>query len=264
MEDLNLRSLRRGDLETVSRIWHASFGDAPEDVMQLLTLPGAVNGAVCAEEGGRVCGAMLAFDGLRLGGVRASYLYALCVAPEARGRGIGRAVYLETVRQAFSRGAELACIHAASTELERWYASFSETRILSGAVWERAPAAEIQGLTVRAVPPEEYAARRGGLEPELPDIMLRVQELFSPGSLMLTEVCGRTAPMCAEKRGSVLYVREPAGGEERRRLAAGAAFCLGAMEARLYTAGEGETNLMGEFAHGCRPGGEMFLPILLD
>ena len=260
MGEITLRPLQCGDFEAVSQIWHVSFGDAPEDVLRLMRLPGAADGAVCAEENGAVRGAMLAFDGLRLGGARASYLYALCVSPEERGRGVGRTVYLETARRAFSRGAELVCIHAASPELERWYASFSETRILSRAVWKSVLAAEMPGLTVRTVTPEEYASRRRKAAPEMPDIMPRVQALFSPGSLMLAECGGASAPLCAEMRGDALCVREPAD----EALAAGVAFCFGTAQARVYMPSRnGDANLMGIFAPGVRAE-EPFLPLLLD
>lgn len=121
MDGIILRRARREDIPEVCRIWSASFGDSPELVERLMNGCGLSDSLTVAEECGRVCSAMAAFDGLRLGGLSASYIYALCTDPVCRGRGIGSALVKKCALLAFERGSEAAFLHPASPSLAAWY-----------------------------------------------------------------------------------------------------------------------------------------------
>lgn len=121
MDGIILRRARREDIPEVCRIWSASFGDSPELVERLMNGCGLSDSLTVAEECGRVCSAMAAFDGLRLGGLSASYIYALCTDPVCRGRGIGSALVKKCALLAFERGSEAAFLHPASLSLAAWY-----------------------------------------------------------------------------------------------------------------------------------------------
>ncbi len=121
MDGIILRRARREDIPQVCRIWSASFGDSPELVERLMNGCGLSDSLTVAEECGRVCSAMAAFDGLRLGSLSASYIYALCTDPVCRGRGIGSALVKKCALLAFERGSEAAFLHPASPSLAAWY-----------------------------------------------------------------------------------------------------------------------------------------------
>lgn len=114
-----LRYARKEDMDSICRIWQASFGDSEEFIRTFFDRTGIIDTTVVAELDGQVCSLMCAFDGI--GGM--SYLYALCTAPEHRGRGIGGKVLHETIRLAHCRGASVAALHPADSDLAKWYAA---------------------------------------------------------------------------------------------------------------------------------------------
>lgn len=174
-----LRPARRGDLEDICRIWELSFGDAPETVKKLLG-PKCLENTAAAELEGHVRCFMAAFDGLDFGGVRTSYIFALCTQPEFRGRGLGEAVLRETARRAFERGAGLVCLHPASESLAGWYSRLG-LETLSRVSLEPAERGASGALSLETADAGEYAALRSGAPPGAPEALLRAQELFYSG-----------------------------------------------------------------------------------
>lgn len=158
MDGIILRRARREDIPEVCRIWSASFGDSPELVERLMNGCGLSDSLTVAEECGRVCSAMAAFDGLRLGGLSASYIYALCTDPVCRGRGIGSALVKKCALLAFERGSEAAFLHPASPSLAAWY---------SGMGFHSSPPASVRPLAgsdgTGAVPCPGEAVKAGVL-----------------------------------------------------------------------------------------------------
>ena len=174
MEGPILRPARREDLDEICRVWEACFGDAAETVKGLMG-PEMLEKTTVAELVGGVRSLMTAFDGLILGGVGSSYILGLCTAPEFRGLGLGERVLRETVRAAFERGAGLVCLHPASESLARWYEGLGFC-VLSRVSYE--PAAASGGVGLERAGAGEYAALRAGAAPDVPEALLRAQELF--------------------------------------------------------------------------------------
>lgn len=178
MDGVTLRPARREDIGDICRVWELCFGDASETVEQLLE-PETLENTTVAALDGCVRALMAGFDGLRFGGVRASYIFALCTEPGWRGRGLGWRVLRETARRCFERGSELACLHPASESLSRWYGRLG-LETLSRVPYEAARG-ENGAAGLRRVGAGEYAALRGGAEPGVPGALLRAQELFYSG-----------------------------------------------------------------------------------
>ncbi len=177
MDGVTLRPARREDTGDICRVWELCFGDTAETVGKLME-PEMLENTTAAAIDGRVRALMAGFDGLDFGGVRASYIFALCTEPGWRGQGLGELVLRETVRRCFERGAELACLHPASESLARWYAGLG-LETLSRVSYE---AAHCGALRLRRVGAAEYAGLRAGIEPGVPGALLRAQELFYSGA----------------------------------------------------------------------------------
>ncbi len=254
MDGLTLRPARREDGGDICRVWELCFGDAAETVTALLE-PETLGNTTVAALDGRVRALMAGFDGLDLGGVRASYIFALCTEPGWRGRGLGELVLRGTARRCFERGAELVCLHPASESLARWYAGLG-LETLSRVSYE---AAGRGALRLRRVDAGEYAALRAGIEPGVPGALLRAQELFYSGA---------DGGFFAFDGGCLCVQRGEGGAQLRELLGQGAAF--GGLEAlpRVFPAdsGRGDTHLMGLWRDGARRefAQPPYLPFLLD
>lgn len=252
MDGVVLRPARREDIGDICRIWELCFGDPAETVEALLT-PETLENTTVAAPDGRVRALMAGFDGLDFGGVRASYIFALCTEPGWRGRGLGALVLRGTARRCFERGAALACLHPASESLSRWYAGLGlETlsRVSYGAA-----RVENGATGLRRVGAGEYAALRAGAGPGVPGALLRAQELFySGGDGGFFAFDGGCA--CVQL------------GEIRELLGPAAAFGGAAALPRVLPAGAagGETHLMGLWRDGARRefAQPPYLPFLLD
>lgn len=255
MDGVMLRGAQREDFSDICRIWEACFGDAPETVGALLEPETLENTTVAALEG-RVRALMAAFDGLDFGGVRASYIFALCTEPGWRGRGLGGSVLRETARRCFDRGAALACLHPASESLSRWYAGLG-LETLSRVSYE---AAGLGAPGLRRVGAEEYAVLRSGAAPGVPGALLRAQELF---------YSGEDGGFFAFDGGCVCIQRGENGAEIRELLGRPAASGGGPAALPRMLPGDAErakTHLMGLWKNGERRDFSQppYLPFLLD
>lgn len=265
-----LRAARREDLGEICRIWETCFGDAAETVKGLMG-PEMLERTTVAELGGRVRSLMSAFDGLELGGVRTSYILALCTAPDFRGRGLGESVLRGTVRAAFERGAELVCLRPASDGLARWYER-SGLRVLGRVSYE--PAAASGGVELERVGAGEYAALREGAAPAVPKALLRAQELFysgGDGGLFALKSGPLRGCVCVQRTENGAEIRElicprqyraAAAAEVSRRF--GAPACL--PYPLPPDAERGGTHLMGLWKTGAAADltGPPYLPFTLD
>lgn len=263
MDGLTLRPARREDIGDICRVWEVCFGDAAETVKALME-PETLENTTVAAPYGRVRALMAGFDGLDFGGVRASYIFALCTEPGWRGRGFGALVLREAARRCFERGAALACLHPASEGLARWYAGLG-LETLSRVSPETARS-ENGAPRLRRVDAGEYAALRAGVSPRVPGALLRAQELFYSG--------GDGGFFAFD--GGCMCVQRGEGGTEIRELlcpegqgaAAWGAFGGCAVLPRVLPAdsGRGGTHLMGLWKDGARRdlAQPPYLPFLLD
>ena len=126
MSDAVIREYRRGDIPEMSVLWQAVFGDSEGLVNSFLQLLPDMGTAAVAEVNGKIAGAAYAVTGMEL--VSASgkvqtcgYIYAVAVAPEFRGSGIGRALTERSAELARDRGAEIICTLPAEESLYAWY-----------------------------------------------------------------------------------------------------------------------------------------------
>lgn len=263
MDGVILRGARREDIGDICQIWEVCFGDAPETVEKLLE-PETLENTTVAELDGRVRALMAGFDGLEFGGVRASYIFALCTVPDYRGRGLGGRVLRGTARRCFERGAELVCLHPASEGLARWYAHLGLETFSRASFGDAPGAGAAPGL--RRVGAEEYAALRAGAGPRVPGALLRAQELFYSGA---------DGGFFAFDGGAMCVQRGEGGAElrellcpEGRRAAVREAFGGSALLPRVLSAdsGQGSTHLMGLWRDASRRDLDKppYLPFLLD
>lgn len=268
MEAVGLRPARWEDIGDICRVWEASFGDTAETVEKLLE-PEALENTTVAELEGRARALMTAFDGLELGGVRTSYIAALCTEPGFRGRGLGKLVLRETARRAFERGAQLVCLHPASEGLERWYAGLG-LETLSRVSYEAAQCASEGPLRLERVGAQGYAALRAGAAPVVPGTLLRAQELFYSGAdggfFAFDGGCG-----CVQRGEKGAEIRELLCPKRQGPAAAAAVserFGCAVRLPRALPAGSerGSAHLMGLWKNGARRvlTQPPYLPFLLD
>ena len=120
MADFLLRPATEGDREQIIKIWQEAFGDG-EGFIEAMLSCGLMESAVGTEMDGALRCCMFAFDGLKIGGMPAAYLYALCTEKAYRGRGLGQAVTMYAAEAALTRGAEAVFLRPGDEALERWY-----------------------------------------------------------------------------------------------------------------------------------------------
>lgn len=261
MSGFSLRPARRSDADDILDCWRASFGDGEAFILDFFASADPLRHAVAAETDGHVRSVMFAFDGLDFGGVRASYLYALCTHPEHRRRGMGAAVVAQLARESLDAGAQLACLSPASAALERWYCELLGMRPLQRArdvPLEKEPPRQRADCVI--VSAAEYAARRRAAVCVTPQLLAAQETLYRHygGVMLRAEIDGETVLACAEPRGSAILLRDLVCPPElRSRAAAVISAHLWNKEVFLRsTGGEGETLL------GLAPGGER--PACLD
>ena len=126
MSDAVIREYRGGDIPEMSALWQAVFGDSEGLVNSFLQLLPDMGTAAVAEINGVIAGADYAVTGMELvsadGKVQTcGYIYAVAVAPEFRGSGIGRALTERSVELARAQGAEIICTLPAEESLYVWY-----------------------------------------------------------------------------------------------------------------------------------------------
>ncbi|MGN1001493.1 MAG: GNAT family N-acetyltransferase [Oscillospiraceae bacterium] len=262
-----LRPACEGDIPALVEIWAASFGDSRELAAALVRNRGLFRHGVTAEAGGQPVGCMFAFDDLGLGGQSLSYLYALCVHPEHRGRGIGAAATKYAAEEAFRRGAEAVLLRPADSGLAAWYETLGFTPLCGG---ENVPLeAEDPGpVPVRELSAGEYLRRRRSALGVTEELLLAQETLFRFGGGAFLEFDGRC--LCAESDGGTVLIREAEmTGRELARAAGAVLRRFGARQAllrRRADAPEGEDLLSVMTRDGTPfPGGEeLFFPFTLE
>ncbi len=167
MSDAVIREYRGGDIPEMSALWQAVFGDSEGLVNSFLQLLPDMGTAAVAEVNGKIAGAAYAVTGMEL--VSASgkvqtcgYIYAVAVAPEFRGSGIGRTLTERSAELARDRGAEIICTLPAEKSLYAWYKTILGTEC---ALHRRRLEAESAAAAppVQSLSSSEYGQRREAL-----------------------------------------------------------------------------------------------------
>ena len=150
----------------MSVLWQAVFSDSEGLVNSFLQLLPDMGTAAVAEVNGKIAGAAYAVTGMEL--VSASgkvqtcgYIYAVAVAPEFRGSGIGRTLTERSAELARDRGAEIICTLPAEESLYAWYKAILGTECVlhrQRFETEATAAAPVQSLSS-----SEYGQRREAL-----------------------------------------------------------------------------------------------------
>lgn len=163
MSDAVIREYRGDDIPEMSVLWQAVFGDSEGLVNSFLQLLPDMGTAAVAEINGVIAGAAYAVIGMEL--VSASgkvqtcgYIYAVAVAPEFRGSGIGRALTERSAELARAQGAEIICTLPAEESLYAWYKAILGTKCVlhrQRFETEATAAAPVQSLSAAA-----YSQRR--------------------------------------------------------------------------------------------------------
>ena len=165
MSDAVIREYRVGDVPEMSALWHTVFGDSEGLVSSFLELLPGMGTAAVAELNGKIAGAAYAVTGMELvdGGKAQTcgYIYAVAVAPEFRGGGLGRALTERSAALARERGAEVICTLPAEEPLYAWYKTILGTECaLHRRRFEVESAAAAPVLSLSAA---EYGHRREAL-----------------------------------------------------------------------------------------------------
>ena len=126
MSDAVIREYRGGDIPEMSVLWQAVFGDSEGLVNSFLQLLPDMGTAAVAEVNGKIAGTAYAVTGMELADANGKaqtcgYIYAVAVAPEFRGSGLGRALTERGAELARDRGAEIICTLPAEESLYAWY-----------------------------------------------------------------------------------------------------------------------------------------------
>ena len=121
MADYTLREYRAADVPAISLLWNRVFGDPLTMTAEFFALLPDMGSAVVAEMDGKIVGAASVINGFELVGKRkkapvVGYLYAVMVAPEQRGLGIGMALSKEAAELAKRRESVLFCTLPADRE----------------------------------------------------------------------------------------------------------------------------------------------------
>lgn len=234
-----IRPVREEDAGALTALWHRVFGDPEELSRDFLARLRSLGGGVCAEEDGVLLGAAYAVTDFFLGEERIAYLYAVAVLPEARGRGLGRALSREAAALGRRLGAGMVCTLPAEPGLYPWYERAIGVRC---ALRRRQEEIESRpGPLPAPLAPEEYGARREKLLAGKPHVR--------PGAAVLRQerfncrACG--GDLYAVGDGiAAAYVEEGVAilrellcpeGEDRRALAAALGASLGTEKVLLHT-----------------------------
>ena len=126
MSACEIREYKIFDVPAMRRLWHETFHD-PEELTEIfyLMLPD-MGSAVVAVEDKKVIGMANVINGMELidSGKDApicGYIYAVAVAPEHRGRGIGKELCLAAEKLARKRESSIVCTLPAEAGLYDWY-----------------------------------------------------------------------------------------------------------------------------------------------
>ena len=235
------RPARPGDRAAMEEVWQLSFGDRPGDIDRFFRLCGGWVQSMVLEEAGQVRGAVqllpVTLTGERGERWRCAYVYAVCIHPDHRGEGLGRAMTAYADFYLEEKGFDCAATVPSTPELHRFYAlqGFGECFRHRQSVRRReelpAPAA---GDSARRVGPGEYGPLRegrlaGGLHLSYGGEALAYQQALceaSGGGLFALTLDGGTGCACVEMGPEGPAVKEllvPAGLEDRGLAALAAA-----------------------------------------
>ena len=165
MSDAVIREYRGGDISEMSALWQAVFGDSEGLVNSFLELLPDMGTAAVAEANGVIAGAAYAVTGMELvcsGKTKpCGYIYAVAVAPEFRGSGLGRALTERSAELARACGAEVICTLPAEESLYAWYKTILGTECALCRQRLETEAAAV--VPVRSLSASEYGRRREAL-----------------------------------------------------------------------------------------------------
>ena len=166
MSDAVIREYRGGDVPEMSALWQAVFGDSEALVDSFLELLPDMGTAAVAEVNGKIAGAAYAVTGMELVGSNGKvqpcgYIYAVAVAPEFRGSGIGRALTERSAELAHAQGAEVICTLPAEESLYVWYKTILGTECTLHR--QRFDTASAAVVSVRSLSAAEYGQYREAL-----------------------------------------------------------------------------------------------------
>ena len=166
MSDAVIREYRGGDVPEMSVLWQAVFGDSEALVDSFLELLPDMGAAAVAEVNGTIAGSAYAVTGMELVSAdgkaqTCGYIYAVAVAPEFRGSGIGRALTERSAELARAQGAEIICTLPAEESLYAWYKTIIGTECALHRQRFETEAADIVPACSLSTP--EYGQRREAL-----------------------------------------------------------------------------------------------------
>ncbi len=126
MSEVSYREYRPSDVPALSFLWREVFGDPLRFTAEFFALLPDMGSCVVAEEDGKLVGAASVVNGFELVTRQkrrpvVGYLYAVMVREAARGRGIGKALVLESAELARRRESTLLCTLPADRPLYGWY-----------------------------------------------------------------------------------------------------------------------------------------------
>ena len=245
MTDESIRRYRAEDIPALTGLWREIFGDSEALIAAFFRLLPGMGSGVVAEKDGAVVGMAFLIDGLWLVDrdgreTRCGYLYAVAVAPEARGAGLGAALSRAAFALGRERGAEILCTEPAEPGLFDWYERILGVQCALRRRCDAIPAAP--GAEARHEA-KRYGQRREALLANTPHLRLGYNALAfewflcadgGGGFYELTD--GVIAAAYREGERAVIRELLAPDGVDRRAAAASLARQLGAKEALLYSA----------------------------
>lgn len=162
---MEIREIQQQDRSSLVELWCGVFGDPAAYVETFFRLLPEIGSGVAAFEQGRPVGAAYVVTALHLreGGNcrRCGYLYAVAVARDYRGRGLGGELCRAAATLGKVRGAELICTRPAEPGLFAWYERCLGLRCALRRVSRELDSCP--GPAVRPLGAAEYGLRREAL-----------------------------------------------------------------------------------------------------
>lgn len=245
---MEIREIRPGDEPGLQALWQRVFGGPPACPETFLRFLPELGSGVAAFEDARVCGAAYIVTALRLregeADRRCGYLYAVAVAPEQRGRGLGAELSRAAAALGRARGAALIGTWPAEPSLYAWYERVLGARCALHYAFRELDSAP--GPAVRPLEASEYALRQEALLAGRPHLVLEnaalrfeAENLRIYGGGLFAVGNGVAAAFVDD---GVTQLRELLGASDAEAAALGAA--LGTPRVRLWQpAEEGEPYL---------------------
>lgn len=121
MSEYSFRYSSASDIDRLSGLWAAVFGDGPELISSFFELLWKPGYCVLAESGGRLASMGFCLRGPEALGRRCGYIYAMATAPEHRGLGLAAGIGRRLMDDAFSNGLDIVATLPAEDSLCLWY-----------------------------------------------------------------------------------------------------------------------------------------------